>query len=60
MLMWWWYTLLSNIVHPTILTLQVGTGANYALYVIRDTEEEDEEELEEYDVLDQASIEYTE
>ena len=40
--------------------MQVGTGANYALYVIRDTEEEDQEELEEYDVLDQTAIEYTE
>jgi len=40
--------------------MMVGTGANYALYVIRDTEEEDQEELEEYDVLDQTSIEFTE
>ena len=40
--------------------MQVGTGANYALYVIRDSEEEDQEELEEYDVLDQTAIEYTE
>merc|ERR1712029_1172290 len=31
--------------------MMVGTGANYALYVIRDTTEEDQEELEEYDVL---------
>merc|ERR1719317_591964 len=40
--------------------MMVGTGANYALYVIRDTTEEDQEELEEYDVLDQTDIEYTE
>ena len=39
---------------------QVGTGYNHALYVLRDTEEEDKEELEEYDVLDQAGIEFTE
>jgi len=38
--------------------MMVGTGANYAIYVIRDCEEDDEEELEEYDVLDQTDIEY--
>ena len=32
---------------------------NYAVYIVRDTEEEDEEEIEEYDLLDQAKIEYT-
>jgi len=41
-------------------TLMVGTGANYAVFVIRDSEEEDKEELEEYDELDQADIEYSE
>jgi len=40
--------------------LKVGTGVHHAIYVIRDTEEEDIEELEEYDVLDQAEIEYKE
>jgi len=40
--------------------MMVGTGYNHALYVLRDTEEEDKEELEEYDVLDQAGIEFTE
>jgi len=39
--------------------MQVGTGMNYAVYIVRDTEEEDEEEIEEYDLLDQAKIEYT-
>ena len=39
---------------------QVGTGANYAVYVIRDTEDEDVEEIEEYEMLDQVKIEYTE
>merc|ERR1719427_1802169 len=40
--------------------IMVGTGYNHALYVLRDTEEEDKEELEEYDVLDRAGIEFTE
>lgn len=40
--------------------LKVGTGAHHAMYIIRDTEEDDLEELEEYDVLDQAAIEYAE
>ena len=40
--------------------VQVGTGANYAVYVIRDTEEDDVEEIEEYEMLDQVKIEYTE
>ena len=39
---------------------KVGTGANYAVYVIRDTEDEDVEEIEEYEMLDQVKIEYTE
>jgi len=33
--------------------LKVGTGANYAVYVMRDTEEEDKDEMEEFDVLEQ-------
>ena len=55
--------------------LMVGTGANMAIYVLRDTEEEDQvglckplsinaatfqEEMEEFDTLDQADMEYTE
>ena len=40
--------------------LKVGTGANWAAYVVRDTEEEDGEEIEEYEMLDQTKIEYTE
>ena len=40
--------------------MKVGTGANWAAYVVRDTEEEDEEEIEEYELLDQTKIEYTE
>ena len=40
--------------------MKVGTGANWAAYVVRDTEEEDEEEIEEYEMLDQTKIEYTE
>ena len=39
---------------------QVGTGANYSVYVVRDSEEEDVEEIEEYEMLDQVKIEYTE
>lgn len=35
--------------------LMVGTGVNMCIYVLRDTEEEDKEELEEgYDLLDQT------
>ena len=35
--------------------LTVGTGVNMCIYVLRDTEEEDKEELEEgYDILDQT------
>ena len=30
------------------------------MYIVRDTEEEDEEEIEEYELLDQQKIEYTE
>ena len=40
--------------------LQVGTGANYAVFVVRDTEEEDVEEIDEYELLDQTKIEFTE
>lgn len=40
--------------------MMVGTGANAAVYVLRDCEEEDQEEMEEYDVLDQTDIEYKE
>jgi len=40
--------------------LKVGTGVHHALYVIRDTEEDDIEEIEEYEVLDQINIEYKE
>jgi len=40
--------------------MQVGTGANYSVYVVRDSEEEDVEEIEEYEMLDQVKIEYTE
>jgi len=40
--------------------MKIGTGSQHALYVLRDTEEEDKEEMEEFDVLDQTSIEYTE
>jgi len=38
----------------------VGTGANYAVFVVRDTEEEDVEEIDEYELLDQTKIEFTE
>ena len=35
--------------------LMVGTGVNMCIYVLRDTEEEDKEELEEgFDLLDQT------
>jgi len=47
---------LKNLEYANIL--KVGTGAHHALYIIRDTEEDDIEELEEYDVLDQEAIEY--
>jgi len=40
--------------------MQVGTGANYAVFVVRDTEEEDVEEIDEYELLDQTKIEFTE
>jgi alpha-tubulin suppressor-like RCC1 family protein len=40
--------------------MMVGTGCNSCVYVLRDSEPEDEEEMEEYDVLDQTDIEYTE
>jgi len=40
--------------------MMVGTGSNTCLYILRDSEEEDQEEMEEYDVLDQADMEYTE
>jgi len=46
---------LKDLEYATIL--KVGTGCNYAVYVMRDTEEEDKEELEEFDVLEQE--EYT-
>lgn len=36
--------------------MKVGTGCNYAVYVMRDTEEEDQEELEEYDWLEQEEF----
>jgi len=36
--------------------LKVGTGCNYALYVMRDTEEEDKEEIDEFDVLEQEEF----
>ena len=39
--------------------MMVGTAANMAVYVLRDTEEEDQEEMEEFDTLDQADMEYT-
>jgi len=39
--------------------MMVGTAANMAIYVLRDTEEEDQEEMEEFDTLDQADMEYT-
>lgn len=38
--------------------LKVGTGAQHCCYIIRDTEEDDQEELEEYDDLDQTALEY--
>jgi len=40
--------------------LKVGTGAQHSVFIMRDTEDEDQEELEEYDVLDQTDIEYKE
>jgi len=40
--------------------MMVGTAANACCYVLRDTEPEDQEELEEYDWLDQTDIEYKE
>lgn len=39
--------------------MMVGTAANMAVYVLRDTEEEDQEEMEEFDTLDQSDMEYT-
>ena len=57
--------------------MMVGTAANMAVYVLRDTEEEDQvlcswkyrqeefnlwifqEEMEEFEILDQADMEYT-
>jgi len=39
--------------------MMVGTAANMAIYVLRDTEEEDQEEMEEFETLDQADMEYT-
>ena len=39
--------------------MMVGTGVNMCIYVLRDTEEEDKEELEEgYDILDQKDSIY--
>ena len=43
-----------------ILSNQVGAGCNYSVYVVRDTEDEDVEEIEEYELLEQEKIEYTE
>jgi len=39
--------------------LKVGTGSNHCVYIMRDSEEDDKEEMEEFDDLDQADIEYT-
>eukprot|EP00088_Acartia_fossae_P062419 TRINITY_DN7533_c0_g1_i1.p1 TRINITY_DN7533_c0_g1~~TRINITY_DN7533_c0_g1_i1.p1 ORF type:complete len:478 (+),score=139.26 TRINITY_DN7533_c0_g1_i1:92-1525(+) len=38
--------------------LKVGTGIAHCIYIIRDTTEDDQEELEEYDDLEQEAIEY--
>jgi len=40
--------------------LKVGTGSNHCVYIMRDCEEADKEELEEFDDLDQADLEYKE
>jgi len=40
--------------------IKCGTGVAHCCYIIRDITEDDQEELEEYDDLDQESIEYKE
>ena len=51
---------LKSFLMGIILCNQVGAGCNYSVYVVRDTEDEDVEEIEEYELLEQEKIEYTE